>query len=80
MKDSQEHIHVRAAKMSLKAKDEAWHKVLHDYHDHAEVSCSSRIGSCTAANRGGVAVPFQTRLHVMLSTVEKNGLSHIVSW
>lgn len=66
--------------MSLKAKDEAWHKVLHDYHDHAEVSCSSRIGSCTAANRGGVAVPFQTRLHVMLSTVEKNGLSHIVSW
>ena len=30
--------------------------------------------------RGGVTVPFPTKLHVMLSKVEEDGLEHIVSW
>mmetsp|Transcript_29776 Transcript_29776/g.61902 ORF Transcript_29776/g.61902 Transcript_29776/m.61902 type:complete len:502 (-) Transcript_29776:310-1815(-) len=30
--------------------------------------------------RGGVSVPFPTKLHVMLSKVEEEGLGHVVSW
>ena len=31
-------------------------------------------------NSGGVAVPFPLKLHQMLDDVDKDGLSHIVSW
>ena len=30
--------------------------------------------------RGGVAVPFPEKLHLMLSNVEKDGYDHVVSW
>lgn len=68
--------------------------VRHDYHDHAndgpvlnqdipvstptideEEEVKKRRGP-----RGGVAVPFPEKLHVMLSSVEHDGNSHIVSW
>lgn len=64
------------------------HKVLHNYHDHAQVSFPSDIEADLQADgadkrkgpRGGVTVPFPTKLHIMLSRVDNEGLSHIVSW
>jgi len=65
------------------------HKVLHNYHDHSLVPFTSdaetdlQVGSDgdkRKGPRGGVTVPFPTKLHVMLTKVEDEGLSHIVSW
>lgn len=69
----------RVAKTPLKAT-EARHKVIHDYHDHAEAVYQLDGDDARNANRGGVAVPFPIKLHVMLSKTEENGLSHIISW
>jgi len=67
--------------------------VRHDYHDHSTDVPS--ITENTIRNidhsddedakkrrgpRGGVAVPFPEKLHMMLSSVERDGHSHIVSW
>lgn len=65
------------------------HRVLHNYHDHSQVPFTSENdtnlhfggeGDERKGPRGGVTVPFPTKLHVMLSKVEDEGLSHIVSW
>eukprot|EP00584_Thalassiosira_punctigera_P012993 CAMPEP_0172557068 /NCGR_PEP_ID=MMETSP1067-20121228/71231_1 /TAXON_ID=265564 ORGANISM="Thalassiosira punctigera, Strain Tpunct2005C2" /NCGR_SAMPLE_ID=MMETSP1067 /ASSEMBLY_ACC=CAM_ASM_000444 /LENGTH=467 /DNA_ID=CAMNT_0013346057 /DNA_START=398 /DNA_END=1801 /DNA_ORIENTATION=+ len=65
------------------------HKVLHNYHDHAQSTFPSDVDGDLGGNgdgdkrkgpRGGVTVPFPTKLHVMLSKVDDNGLSHVVSW
>lgn len=65
------------------------HKVLHNYHDHSHVIFPSEVASTNLQGdgnekrkgpRGGVTMPFPTKLHVMLSKVEESGLSHIVSW
>lgn len=60
-------------------------RVCHNYHDHAQVNTISdgEDGSDELRNRGprgGVSVPFPSKLHVMLSKVEDDGLSDIVSW
>ena len=61
--------------------------LLHNYHDHAQVAepdtetdlhCGGERKGPRA--RGGVNVPFPTKLHLMLSKVEESGLRHIVSW
>eukprot|EP00985_Skeletonema_marinoi_P026775 scaffold21068_cov113-Skeletonema_marinoi.AAC.1 len=58
--------------------------VKHNYHDHShdkttlmdsEDDMPKRKGP-----RGGVTVPFPTKLHLMLSKVEEEGLNDIVSW
>lgn len=51
-------------------------RVVHAYHDHA-TDAPSVIPHIT---RGGVKMPFPVRLHNMLSGVEAQGLTHIVSW
>eukprot|EP00580_Thalassiosira_gravida_P016178 CAMPEP_0201657556 /NCGR_PEP_ID=MMETSP0494-20130426/764_1 /ASSEMBLY_ACC=CAM_ASM_000839 /TAXON_ID=420259 /ORGANISM="Thalassiosira gravida, Strain GMp14c1" /LENGTH=470 /DNA_ID=CAMNT_0048134421 /DNA_START=181 /DNA_END=1593 /DNA_ORIENTATION=- len=65
------------------------HKVIHNYHDHAHVNFPSDVdlgdaggddGDKRKGPRGGVTIPFPTKLHVMLSRVEDGGLSHVVSW
>ena len=60
------------------------HKVLHDYHDHADAEATLLQGIVAGDKRkgprGGVTVPFPARLHSMISKVEEDGLSHIVSW
>lgn len=64
------------------------HRVHHDYHDHALDTVSPEVAADMQAydkgnkgsSRGGVNVPFPTKLHVMLSKVEEDGLSHIISW
>lgn len=77
----------RATKARTSDGAELRHVVVHDYHDHAfdrpalvqqsdeELDHKKRSGP-----RGGVNVPFPTKLHVMLSKVEADGLTHIVSW
>lgn len=58
--------------------------VKHNYHDHShdkttlmdsEDDMPKRKGP-----RGGVTVPFPTKLHLMLSKLEEEGLNDIVSW
>ena len=51
-------------------------RVVHAYHDHA-TDAPSFVPHIT---RGGVKTPFPVRLHNMLSGVEAQGLTHIVSW
>lgn len=75
----------RVKSIALTADDER-HKVVHNYHDLSQVSFSEIIidvhgaGEKSKGPRGGVTVPFPTKLHVMLSKVEENDLSHIISW
>jgi len=64
--------------------------VTHDYHDHAKDHPSSgdvmkmqqdeEDSKKRRGPRGGVAQPFPEKLHLMLSSVERDGNSHIVSW
>lgn len=75
----------RRVKSSGLSVDDERHKVIHNYHDHSHVSFADIVDMQGAADkpkgpRGGVTVPFPTKLHVMLSKVEENGLSHIISW
>lgn len=60
------------------------HKVIHNYHDHAKATHPDEIVDIhddkRKGPRGGVTVPFPTKLHVMIARVEADGLSHIVSW
>ena len=79
----------RMAKSSPSPTNANRHKVLHNYHDHAQATFPSEIdahlggdgdGDKRKGPRGGVTVPFPTKLHVMLSKVEDDGLSQIVSW
>lgn len=77
----------RMAKSAPSPTSAERHKVLHNYHDHAQVTLPSQIEVDTKDSydkrkgpRGGVTVPFPTKLHVMLSKVEESGLSHVVSW
>ena len=61
-------------------------KVLCNYHDHAQViepddtDINLQCGDDRKGPRGGVKVPFPTKLHLMLSKVEESWLRHIVSW
>ena len=63
------------------------HVVVHDYHDHSMdrptlVQSDDEVDDQKKRSgpRGGVNVPFPTKLHVMLSRVEDDGLAHIVGW
>jgi hypothetical protein len=84
------------SRRSSKAKatftpDEPRHVVIHDYHDHSMDTPHDIIDQSheetsvddhkkRSGPRGGVNVPFPTKLHVMLSKVEAEGLTDIVSW
>ena len=57
--------------------------VKHNYHDHSHDTSAFVTENESAKRkgpRGGVTVPFPTKLHLMLSKVEEEGLGHIVSW
>ena len=67
------------------------HYVEHNYHDHShdpiqddpqdveqtEEYCSAKK---RRGHRGGVAVPFPEKLHYMLSRMDQEGTSDVVSW
>ena len=63
------------------AKQNDRHFVVHNYHDHAndedehDLSVEEDHG-----HRGGVATAFPTKLHAVLGQVERDGLSHVLSW
>lgn len=50
----------------------------HDVDEDDEASHSS--SGKRKGPRGGVTVPFPEKLHKMLSNIEKDGYSHIISW
>lgn len=62
------------------AKNHDRHFVVHSYHDHAQDHDSSAKVSSGKRRRGGVAVNFPLKLHALLEEIEKDGLSHIISW
>jgi hypothetical protein len=75
----------RATKARAGDGAELRHVVVHDYHDHAfdrpaSVQAEDMDNKKRSGPRGGVNVPFPTKLHVMLSRVEADGLTHIVGW
>jgi len=51
----------------------------HDYHDHAN---DATIDASTIKRpaKGGVVTPFPVKLHLMLSSVEKDGFDDIIGW
>ena len=59
------------------AKNQERHFVQHNYHDHAldEENIES-----SKPRRGGLAGSFPVKLHAVLSQVEADGFSHIISW
>jgi hypothetical protein len=84
----------RSRKAKAKPSDshhiEQRHVVIHDYHDHSTDKPTHYVMNHSEQEvddhkkrngpRGGVNVPFPTKLHVMLSKVEADGLTDIVSW
>ena len=60
--------------------------ILHSDEDMKDVSSDNNANGGSMNDnkrkgpRGGVIVPFPTKLHVMLTKVEEDGLGHIVSW
>jgi hypothetical protein len=66
--------------------------VLHDYHDHSQVTMRdfilSKSGDINSSpsqrprgrGGGGVLIPFPTMLHLILSIEETNGNANIFSW
>lgn len=52
----------------------------HDITDQSLEETSVDDHKKRSGPRGGVNVPFPTKLHVMLSKVEADGLTDIVSW
>ena len=57
------------------------HCVQHNYHDHAKDDCATYL-SAPVVSKGGVTVPFPTKLHNMLDHIDEHEseLSSIVSW
>lgn len=77
----------RITKAKTTERAELRHVVVHDYHDHSNCRPASlQSGEEDDHNhkrsgpRGGVNVPFPTKLHIMLSKVEAEGLTDIVGW
>lgn len=77
----------RATKAKAIERAELRHVVVHDYHDHSMVRPTSLHSveeddhdHKRSGPRGGVNVPFPTKLHIMLSKVEAEGLTDIVGW
>lgn len=58
------------------------HKVSHHYHDHAndpDVDDGAQLRAA-AGGGSGSEQSFPMKLHYMLNDIEKDGLSHIISW
>ena len=53
-------------------------KVTYDYHDYAGAPAGSRTKNSGLASN--VEQMFPSKLHYMLDDMEKDGLSHIISW
>ena len=77
----------RPTKAKAIERAELRHVVVHDYHDHSMVRPTSLHSveeddhdHKRSGPRGGVNVPFPTKLHIMLSKVEAEGLTDIVGW
>jgi hypothetical protein len=77
-------------KPGLTAKNQERHFVVHNYHDHAgdtpqemvasEGSCGSSSGGGEHRRRGGIAVSFPAKLHVVLDQIALDGYDHVISW
>jgi HSF-type DNA-binding len=76
-------------KPGLTAKNHERHFVVHHYHDHSQDRPEDYTRPMEedvpdeeehSRRRGGVAVPFPIRLHVVLLQVEADGLGHVISW
>ena len=64
------------------AKQNDRHFVIHNYHDHAnDIDDSGPIGyKQPRRSSAGVSGAFPFKLHAILDQVERDGLSHIISW
>ena len=58
----------------LKKASTSMSKVQHGYRDHALVTEDPKLSCHQSKNK------FPVKLHLMLSELNKDGLSHIVSW
>jgi hypothetical protein len=61
------------------------HFVTHDYHDYANdmdgsISSTTMNATGISSSRTSRDQPFPVRLHYCLNDMERDGLSHIVSW
>ena len=53
-------------------------KISHNYHDYAETPISYEIQKMALSSK--LEQSFPSKLHYILSDVEQDGQSHIVSW
>ena len=66
--------------------------VVHDYKDHSKYmmrdfiesqlldGCATNTTKKDVGPRGGVAIPFPTKLHMILSKAEEADFAHVISW
>ena len=70
---------LRSRRSAQTAKHFTRHYVQHDYHDHAgEVDTTGYIS--IKRKRGGVLLPFPSKLYDVLERMEKEGHEDVIGW
>eukprot|EP00977_Amphora_coffeiformis_P013750 scaffold3667_cov180-Amphora_coffeaeformis.AAC.11 len=61
-------------------RDHPRHLIVHNYHDYANVTREEAEAVPKKRRRGGVTIPFPTKLMETLEKIEADGCGHIISW
>ena len=56
------------------------HRVVHNYHDHANMTREEAEAVPKNSRKGGVSVHFPVKLHQILDRIERDGMAHIIAW